>query len=210
MGVMLSGAGSLDWFRNAIVPDLDEAAGDDAFPRIEAMANEVPAGADGLLFLPYLSGERTPWPDADARGAFIGLDLRHDRRHLARAVFEGVTHGLAQCLELIRSTGVSPRSVTLSGGGAKSGLWRRTCADLFGVPVTTTSTTEATACGAAILAAVGAGAFASVEEACDSVSSERDRIEPGPDREVLAARHEIFARLYPALQPEFPAIAGNG
>ncbi|MCP4012019.1 MAG: xylulokinase, partial [Phycisphaeraceae bacterium] len=164
----------------------------------------------GLLFLPYLSGERTPWPDADARGAFIGLDLRHDRRHLARAVFEGVTHGLAQCLDLIRSTGVGPRTVTLSGGGAKSELWRRTCADLFGTPVTTTSTTEATACGAAILAAVGAGAFASVEDACASVSKEKDRIEPGPDREVLMARHEIFARLYPALQSEFPAIAGNG
>ena len=210
MGVMLSGAGSLDWFRNAIVPDIDEQAGDDAFPRIEAMANEVPAGADRLLFLPYLSGERTPWPDADARGAFIGLDLRHDRRHLARAVFEGVTHGLAQCLDLIRSTGVGPRTVTLSGGGAKSELWRRTCADLFGTPVTTTSTTEATACGAAILAAVGAGAFASVEDACASVSKEKDRIEPGPDRELLMARHEIFARLYPALQSEFPAIAGNG
>jgi xylulokinase len=209
MGVMLSGAGSLDWFRSAIVPDIDEEAGSEAFPRIESMAEEVPAGADGVLFLPYLSGERTPYSDVNARGTFIGLDQRHDRRHLARAVFEGVTHGLAQCLDLVRAAGVEPETVRLSGGGAKSPLWRQTCADLFGVPTTTTTTTEGTACGAAILAAVGAGAFPSVEDACHATVSEVNRTEAGPNAAVLAARHSIYERLYPALKPLFPDIAAD-
>jgi xylulokinase len=173
------------------------------------MAEEVPAGADGVIFLPYLSGERTPYSDVNARGTFIGLDQRHDRRHLARAVFEGVTHGLAQCLDLVRAAGVEPETVRLSGGGAKSPLWRQTCADLFGVPTTTTTTTEGTACGAAILAAVGAGAFPSIEDACQATVSEVDRTDAGPNAAVLAARHSIYERLYPALKPLFPAIADD-
>ena len=118
-----------------------------------------------------------------------------------------MTHGLAQCLDLVRATGVDPESVRLSGGGAKSPLWRQTCADLFGVPTTTTTTTEGTACGAAILAAVGAGAFDDVEDACRRTVAEVDRTEAGPNASVLAARHAIYERLYPALKPLFPAIA---
>ena len=207
MGVMLSGAGSLDWFRGACVPDLADES--DAFGRIEAMATEVPAGADDLLFLPYLSGERTPHPDASARGAFIGLDHRHDRRHMARAVFEGVTHGLADCLDLVRSTGVEADVVRLSGGGMKSPLWKQTCADLFRAPVATTTTTEGTAYGAALLGAVGAGLFDTVRSGTDRWVRETERIEPGPDATTLARRHAVYDRLYPALAPVFPAIAGE-
>lgn len=203
MGVMLSAAGSLDWFRHAITPDFE---GDDAFTRIDAMAAEIPAGADGVLFLPYLSGERTPHPDAHARGTFTGLDLRHDRRHLARAVLEGVTHGLRECLDLVRSTGVAAREARLSGGGVKSDPWRQLCADLLGVPVATSTTTEGTVYGAAILAAVGAGAFDSVPAACDAWVRETGRLEPGPDAAILDARHTVYRRLYPALREVFPAI----
>ena len=207
MGVMLSGAGSLDWFRHAVTPDL--ADDPDAFEKIEALADQAPAGAADLLFLPYLSGERTPHPDANARGAFIGLDRRHERAHLARAVFEGVTHGLADCLDLVRGTGVEAGIVRLSGGGMKSRLWKQTCADLFRTPVVTTTTTEGTAFGAAILAAVGAGRFEDVPTACTSWIHETERLEPGPDADILAARHEVHAKLYPALRNLFPAIAGS-
>lgn len=205
MGVMLSGAGSLDWFRQAFLPEVDPA---DAFVEIERLAGESPAGAEGLLFLPYLSGERTPHADADARGGFIGIDLRHDRRHFARAVFEGVAHGLTDCLRLVRSTGAEAELIRLSGGGVRSELWRQACADLFEAPVSTTSTTEGTAYGAAILAAVGAGRFSDVDSACAAWVGESDRLEPGPDSPGLLARHEVYERLYPALGELFPAIAG--
>ena len=207
MGVMLSGAGSLDWFRHAVTPDLADET--DAFERIEAIADQAPAGAADLLFLPYLSGERTPHPDADARGGFIGLDRRHDRTHLARAVFEGVTHGLADCLDLVRDTGVEAEIVRLSGGGMKSRLWKQTCADLFGTPVATTTTTEGTAFGAAILAAVGAGRFADVPTACRSWIHETERLQPGPNADILKGRHQVYAKLYPALRGLFPEIAGS-
>lgn len=207
MGVMLSGAGSLDWFRQAVTPDLADES--DAFMKIEALAEQAPAGAADLLFLPYLSGERTPHPDVNARGAFIGLDRRHERPHLARAVFEGVTHGLADCLDLVRRTGVEAEIVRLSGGGMKSRLWKQTCADLFGTPVVTTTTTEGTAFGAAILATVGAGHFADVPSACSSWIRETERLDPGPDAGILAERHEVYAKLYPALRDLFPAIAGS-
>ena len=207
MGVMLSGAGSLDWFRHAVTPDLADDA--DAFEKIEALADQAPAGAADLLFLPYLSGERTPHPDANARGGFIGLDRRHDRTHLARAVFEGVTHGLADCLDLVRDTGVEAEIVRLSGGGMKSRLWKQICADLFRTPVVTTTTTEGTAFGAAILAAVGAGRFEDVPTACKTWIHETERLEPGPNAGILADRHEVYTRLYPALQGLFPRIAGS-
>ena len=207
MGVMLSGAGSLDWFRRAVTPDLADDT--DAFERIEALAERAPAGAADLLFLPYLSGERTPHPDVHARGGFVGLDHRHDRTHLARAVFEGVTHGLADCLDLVRDTGVQAEIVRLSGGGMKSRLWRQTCADLFRTPVVTTTTTEGTAYGAAILAAVGGGLFADVPAACSSWIRETGRMAPGPDADILAERHRVYVRLYPALKDLFPEIAGS-
>ncbi|MAC19285.1 MAG: xylulokinase [Phycisphaerae bacterium] len=207
MGVMLSGAGSLDWFRSAFMPEL--GSGDDAFRKLETLATTAPPGSDGLLFLPYLSGERTPHPDANARGAFIGLDRRHERRHLARAVFEGVTHGLTDCLNLVRGTGLRTDVVRLSGGGMKSALWKQSCADLFGTPVATTTTTEGTAFGAAILAATGIGRFEDVPTACDAWIRETERIEPGPDAELLKSRHAVYEDLYPALKDLFPRIAEN-
>ena len=204
MGVMLSGAGSLDWFRRAIAPDLDRC--EDPFAELERLATATPAGADGLLFMPYLSGERTPHPDANARGGFIGLDKRHERGHLARAVFEGVTHGLTDCLDLVRDAGVRADVVRLSGGGVKSDLWKRLCADLFSLPVTTTTTTEGTAYGAAMLAAVGSGLGVNLDAVCSEWIRETDRVEPGEDQATLLARRPAYRALYPALRDVFPLL----
>lgn len=204
MGVMLSGAGSLDWFRRAIAPDLDRC--EVPFAELERLATATPAGADGLLFMPYLSGERTPHPDANARGGFIGLDKRHERGHLARAVFEGVTHGLTDCLDLVRDAGVRADVVRLSGGGVKSDLWKRLCADLFSLPVTTTTTTEGTAYGAAMLAAVGSGLGVNLDAVCSEWIRETDRVEPGEDQATLLARRPAYRALYPALRDVFPLL----
>ena len=204
MGVMLSGAGSLDWFRDAITPDLADHP--DAFGEIERLATAVPAGAEGVMFMPYLSGERTPHPDADARGGFVGLDKRHHRGHLARAVFEGVTHGLTDCLDLVREAGVRADVVRLSGGGVKSPLWRRLCADLFDLPVSTSTTTEGTAYGAAMLAAVGLGLHEDLVEASTSWIHETDRVEPGAESATMLERRAAYRSLYPALRGVFPLL----
>lgn len=204
MGVMLSGAGSLDWFRSAVTPDLQDHP--DAFAEIERLAAEVPAGAEGVMFMPYLSGERTPHADTDARGGFIGLDKRHHRGHLARAVFEGVTHGLADCLDLVRDADVRADVVRLSGGGVKSPLWRQLCADLFDLPVATTTTTEGTAYGAAILAAVGGGLGENLDATSRAWIHETSRIEPDEDGPRLLARRDAYRALYPALRRIFPLL----
>ena len=210
MGVMLSAAGSVQWYRDRIAPDIAdaaEAAGGNGLAELDRLAAATPVGAEGLFFLPYLSGERTPHPDPDARGCWIGLTGRHDRSHMMRAVLEGVTHGLRECLDLIRTTGITPGSTRLSGGGARSGLWRQLCADLFGTPITITNSTEGTAYGAALLAAVGAEAFDSVESACETAVTEVDRIEAGSDADTLEATHEVYRMLYPALHDAFKASA---
>ncbi len=162
MSVMLSAAGSLRWFRDAIAPGA-------AFGDLAAAAGEVPAGSDGVLFLPYLSGERSPYPDPHARGAFTGLTLAHDRRHLTRAVMEGVAFGLRDGLDLMLAAGTpAPAQIRASGGGTASPVWVQILADVLGAEIATVDTTEGAAYGAALLAAVGAGWFPTVEAACDA------------------------------------------
>ena len=151
MSVMLSAAGSLRWFRDALAPGVE-------FADLAASAAEVPAGSDGLFFLPYLSGERSPHPDPLARGAFVGLTLGHDRRHLTRAVLEGVAFGLRDGLDLMLAAGMpAPDQIRASGGGTASPLWRQILADVLDAEIATVATTEGAAYGAALLAAVGAG-----------------------------------------------------
>ena len=204
MGVMLSAAGSLEWFAEAITPDIVAEArerGTSPFAELDALATSIEPGAEGLCFLPYLTGERTPHSDPDARGCFIGLTNRHDRAHMTRAVLEGVGFGMRDCLDLVRSSGVDPEDVRMSGGGAKSELWRRICADIFACPIVTTSTTEGTAFGAALLGGVGATIWKDVPSACDAVVQERERTEPTADSTRYDALHARYAGLYPALQP---------
>ena len=201
MGVMLSAAGSLRWFN-------DELATGVAVGELVASAEPVPAGSDGLLFLPYLSGERTPYPDPLARGAFVGLTVRHTRAHLVRAVLEGVAFGLRDSLDLIRGTGVPVDQVRASGGGTRSALWRQILADILQAEVVTLGTAEGAAYGAAVLAAVGAGWHASVEGATDAWVTLVDRTEPQSDVDYRDA-NQRYRDLYPALAPTFHGMAAS-
>ena len=198
MGVMLSAAGSLRWYRDAVAGGADYRALDE-----EAAA--VEPGSEGLLFLPYLTGERTPHPDPLARGAFVGLTVRHERAHLTRAVLEGVAFGLKDSFELIQGSGMGPvREVRVSGGGAQSPLWRQIIADVLGTELRTVATTEGAAYGAAILAAVGAGFYESVPAACERIVAVTGRTVPlRQNYELYKGFYEIYRELYPALAPAF-------
>ncbi len=202
MSVMLSAAGSLRWFRDALAPG---ASYDD----VVLPAGEVPPGSGGLLFLPYLTGERSPHPDPLARGAFVGLTLAHDRRHLARAVLEGVAFGLRDGLDLMVEAGMpSPAVIRASGGGTTSPVWRQILADVLGAEIATVDTAEGAAFGAALLAAVGAGWFPTVEAAAAALVTATAIAAPGPDSAAYAPVHAAYRALYPALAPTFRALSG--
>lgn len=210
MGVMLSAAGSFQWYRNELGKaemEAESAGGSDAYDALTQLASEAPAGSEGLLFLPYLSGERTPYPDPHARGSFIGLSLRHGRAHLTRAVLEGVSYGLNDSLSLMRNLGIEPDRVILSGGGARSMFWRQMLADVFATPCELLNATEGAAYGAALLAAVGAGVHDSVESACQACIRVTDQTPVGPEQRVYADFYPRFRALYPALKGEFEALA---
>jgi xylulokinase len=193
MGVMLSAGGSLSWLRDAIGGDYEE---------LVAGAERWRPGTEGLLFQPYLAGERTPHADPSARGAFVGLSLRHDRGALVRAVLEGVAYGLRDSLELLRELGVEARTARVSGGGARSDLWLRIVASVLGLPLERTVAEEGAAFGAALLGGVAAGVFSDVGEAVAACVRVRDRIEPEPAwREAYEQGYARFRSLYPALQP---------
>jgi xylulokinase len=197
MSVMLSAAGSLRWFRDTLAPGV-------AFGDLAKSAAEVPAGSDGLLFLPYLTGERSPHQDPLARGAFVGLTVAHDRRHMTRAVLEGVAFGLRDGLDLMTQAGMrAPSEIRASGGGTASPLWRQILADVLEVEIATVNTTEGAAYGAGILATVGAGWFRSVDAACEALVLATQAATPGPDAPRYAEAHAIYRELYPALAPSF-------
>ncbi len=159
-------------------------------------------GAEGLVFLPYLAGERTPHADPDARGAFVGLSLRHDRGALVRAVLEGVAYGLRDSLELLRTLGVEPRTARVSGGGARSDLWLRIVASVLDLPLERTAAEEGAAYGAALLGGVAAGTYADVHEAVAATVRVTDRIDPDPAWvDAYARGYEKYRALYPALRP---------
>jgi len=193
MGVMLSAAGSLRWLRDVAGGSYDE---------LTAEAARWPAGAEGLLFAPYLAGERTPHADPDARGAFAGLTLRHDRGALTRAVLEGVAFGLRDSLELLRELGVRPETGRASGGGARSALWLKIVASVLGLPLELTAAEEGSAFGAALLGGVAAGVFADVHEAVAACVSVRETVEPDPAwQTAYEDAYAPFRSLYPALRP---------
>ena len=200
MGVMLSAAGSLRWYRDTFAPGV-------GFDDLLAPAAQVPAGSDGLLFLPYLTGERTPHPDPLARGALVGLTVRHGLAHCTRAVLEGVAFGLKDSFELMKSSGLGAiRQVRVSGGGAKSPLWRQILADIFGCELVTVNTTEGAAYGAALLAAVGAGKYPDVEAACQAAIQVTGSTLPNAEQvKAYEKVYPLYRGLYPALTPTFHA-----
>jgi len=197
MGVMLSAAGSLQWYRDTLAPGM-------SFDELLKEAESVPAGSEGLQFLPYLSGERTPYPDPLARGAFIGLTVRHGRGHLTRAVLEGVAFGLKDSFTLIQNAGLGAISqVRASGGGTKSALWRQILASVLEAEVVTVNTTEGASYGAALLAAVGAGQYVSVGAACETAIQVTGRTVPD------AAQVGAYRRAYPVYRGLYPALASS-
>jgi xylulokinase len=199
MSVMLSAAGSLRWFRDALAPGVE-------FSDLVAPAAEIAAGSEGLFFLPYLTGERSPHPDPLARGAFVGLTVGHDRRHLTRAVLEGVAFGLRDGLDLMIGVGMAaPAQIRASGGGTASPLWRQILADVLEAEIATVNTSEGAAYGAGLLAAVGAGWFRTVESAAAAVVRATPVAAPGPDAPRYADAHGVYRELYPALAPAFHA-----
>ena len=201
MGVILSAGSALRWLRDTI-------AAAQSYDSLTAQAENVPAGSDGLLFLPYLTGERTPHNDANARGVLFGLSFAHGTGHLTRAVIEGVCFAMRDSLELMRRQGASPSEVRAIGGGARSRMWLQTLANVFGLPIATVQPAGGAAYGAALLAAVGCGMFHSVEDAAQSCIATSGAVEP--DASLTTAYEELYhayKRLYPALKEEFAALA---
>ncbi|MBN1450035.1 MAG: xylulokinase [Anaerolineales bacterium] len=201
MGVMLSAAGSLRWHRDTFAPNTD-------YDTLLAPVADILPGSDGLFFLPYLTGERTPHPDPLARGAFVGLTVRHGFAHLTRAVLEGVSFGLRDSFELMKGAGLKDISqVRVTGGGARSPFWRQILADVLQAELVTVNTTEGAAYGAALLAAAGSGAFRSVEAACDATIQITGTTSPGTNQSVYNEIYPLYRELYPALRPTFNAVA---
>jgi xylulokinase len=201
MGVTQGAGLSLQWFRNQF------AAGT-PYDDLTAEAATVPAGAEGLFWLPYLMGERTPHLDASVRAGWFGLTAKHTRAHLVRSVIEGVCFSQKDGLDIIEGMDVPVWSVRVSGGGARSTFWRQLLADILNKPVVTLNTQEGSAYGAALLALVGTGAFRSVPEACRAAIREVETVEPRrAEAAAYAARHRVYQSLYPALRPVYSAIA---
>ncbi len=207
MGVTQGAGLSLRWVRDNIgLPEqaLERWTGLDAYEILTKEAEGVLPGSDGLLFLPYLQGERTPHLDAYARGGWIGLTASHNRRHLVRAVLEGVAFSLKDCFGIIQEQGLELEQLRATGGGAKSLLWRQILADVLGVELVTTTAEEGPAFGAALLAGVACGLYDSVLQACEMTVRVVDRTEPRPELErVYRSAYETYRALYPALKPIF-------
>ncbi len=202
MGVMLSAAGSLQWYRDTLAPNM-------SFEDLVKEAESASAGCEGLLFLPYLSGERTPYPDPLARGSFIGLTLRHSRAHMTRAVLEGVAFGLKDSFTLIQNAGLGGiTQVRASGGGTKGALWRQILASVLEAELVTVNTSEGAAFGAALLAGVGSGAWVDVPAACrETIRITGQTLPVEEDAEVYRKVHPLYRELYPALKSSFAKLS---
>lgn len=204
MGVTQGAGLSLQWFRNQLTPGAD-------YDALTAEAATSSCCAQGLYWLPYLMGERTPHLDAYARGGWIGLTAKHTRADLIRALIEGVSFSQKDCLDIIEHMGVPVESVRVSGGGARSAFWRQMLADVFAKPVVTLETQEGSAYGAALLALVGTRAYATVPEACRAVVRETGRVESRAyEAQHYARGHQVYKALYPALKPIYGLIHKAG
>jgi len=207
MGVMLTAGLSFKWFKESLCQKESELAkkkGVDVYDMLTQMAASVPSGSEGLIFLPYLSGERTPHADSDARGVFCGLSLRHTRSHMIRAVLEGVAFGLRDSLELVRELGVEIKEIVLVGGGAKSALWRQIQADVFGHSVCTLSVKDAAPFGAALLAGIGTGIYNDCADAVKRTVKKAAETDPIPDNmELYNNSYDIYRTIYPSLKATF-------
>ena len=203
MGVMLSAGGSFQWLRDTL-----SARGQISFDQLTGLAEDVSPGSDGLIFLPYLSGERMPYDDPLARGGWIGLTQRHSLSHLVRAVMEGITFGLYDLLQIIRDLGMDLESIYASGGASESRLWRQLLADIFNARIITTNATQGAAFGAAMLAGIGAGVFKDAAEAAAATIVVTGSTDPNQQtHEVYARAFDLYRSLYLQLEGSFQAMA---
>jgi xylulokinase len=210
MGVVLSAGGSLRWFRDTLADEERRRAaeeGRDPYDLIIEEATTAPPGSEGLIFLPYLTGERTPHGDPDARGVFFGLSLRHTHAHLARSVLEGVTFALADSAAIMRDVGIDIATVRATGGGARSAFWRQMQADVLNARVVTALADAGPAFGAAVIAGAGVGVFPSIPEAVERLVQVRDPLDPDPALSALYRDyHRLYDNLYASLQPQFSIL----
>lgn len=201
MGVTQAAGLSLNWFKNNI-------AKEHSYKEIDMLCKDIPIGADKLLYLPYLMGERTPVLDANARGVFFGLSAIHTKMHMARAVMEGVSYSLNDCLNVLKEMNIKTSDMALCGGGAKSEFWRRMIADVFGISVKTMQSDEGPALGVAILAGCAAGVYKSVEEACEALVKEKSKTEHNTkNHKIYEKFYNIYKSLYPDLEKAFKALS---
>jgi xylulokinase len=202
MGVMLSAGMSYSWLQESMYGERIE------YSQLDEMAAEVEAGSEGLVFLPYLYGERTPHADADARGVFFGISGKHKEGHFARSVMEGVSFGLRDSLELIKDKNIDIEEIRAIGGGAKSEIWQSILADIFGEEINLLNVEEGPAFGAALIAGVGVGAFDSFEEAENKMINVKKTIAPDPENvEKYEKYYKIYRDLYPSLKGNFKELS---
>lgn len=212
MGVTQGAGLSLKWFKDQFCQDYvaqAQAGGCDVYDLINKDVAEIGPGSSRLVYLPYLMGERTPHLDPDCRGVFFGLSAIHTRKHLLRAVMEGVSYSLCDCNEILKEMGVEVTQMMACGGGGKSPVWRQMLAELYNCTVKTVEMDEGPALGAAILAGVGCGIYPDVETACSRIIREKSSTEPVKEEaEVYAGYHRIYQNLYRSLKDDFKALAG--
>jgi xylulokinase len=202
MGVTLAAGGSLRWWSDVIGAD---------YERLTQLADEAPPGSEGLIFLPYLTGERSPHLDPFARGAFLGLSSRHGTAHLTRALMEGVAFSLRDCITIMSELGRAPKEIRAVGGGSRSLVWRQLLADILGYPITRTLADQGPAYGAALLAGVAAGVYMDVDQACSLISVRPDVCEPNPVTSSLYDEYyEVYRRSYAATQSTMHALSELG
>ncbi len=209
MGVILMAGGAFRWYKDTFCRgeiERAEAKGVDVYDLLTQEAETVRPGSDGLFFLPYLNGERTPHRSASARGAFIGATIRHEKRHFSRSVLEGITFAMRDSLEIIKRLGIPLHQIRLTGGGAKSRFWRQLQADVYGREVALVNSMEGPAFGAALMAGVGAGMYADLAEVTEELVAVTETLEPTDRSLVYDEQYQIFSSLYPALSKSFDRI----
>lgn len=210
MGVVLMAGGALRWYRDTFAQEemaLARTAGRDVYDILTEGASAVAPGSEGLFFLPYLAGERTPHQSASARGAFIGATIRHTRKHFTRAVLEGITFGMKDSLAIMEGLGVDIQQIRLTGGGAKSAFWRRLQANVYGREVALVNASEGPAFGAALLAGAGTKVYSNLVDAVENAVKVTETVSPEKDEvERYAGLFSIYQELYPALRSSFKRI----
>jgi xylulokinase len=210
MGVTLAAAGSQKWYYDTFGPSraIEKERPDlKKYKLLDAEAQKIKPGSDGLLFLPYLTGERTPYADACARGVFFGMSYMHTQDHFVRSIMEGVAFSQLDCLSLMRELGINSEKIVLIGGGSRSKIWKEIICDIFESPIITLKNEEGPAFGAALLSGVGCGIYKSVEDAVSKAVKQSSEIHPKSENsKIYRKSYEIYKSLYASLKADFKKL----